>query len=197
MKIGTKELPHHTRGESGDRFVQVSIGSVGSCRHPAWPEVDSGAAGSGPDSDLKIKIQKVKSLPVLVESTAALLAQVLSPDGLEGAQTFGSLDVANHADDDNWRRLQNGNGLDHLLFVHLGAGLVDLADDVRHAGLVGHKGRQVDGFGLVILGESLNLAAMTLAALLGGKGHGAMARRRKFTMRLVEVREVVSIIEFN
>merc|ERR1711976_779918 len=36
------------------------------------------------------------TVPVLVESASAFLAQVLSPDGLEGAEALGGLDVSNH-----------------------------------------------------------------------------------------------------
>lgn len=109
---------------------------------------------------------------------------MLSPDGLEGAQALGSLNVADHADNDYWGRLQNGNGFNDLLLVDLGAGLVDFANDMGHASLVSHKSGQVDWLGLIILGESLHLAPMTLGALLRSKGHGAMARRRELAVRL-------------
>lgn len=40
-------------------------------------------------------------VPVLVEATLDLVAQVLSPDGGERAETTGSLDVANKTDGDH------------------------------------------------------------------------------------------------
>jgi hypothetical protein len=42
-------------------------------------------------------------VPVLVEATLDLVAQVLSPDGGEGAETAGSLDVT---DDTNGNELE-------------------------------------------------------------------------------------------
>lgn len=58
-------------------------------------------------------------LPVLVESSATILGQMLCPDSGEGAQTVRSLDVADNADDDHRRSLQNRHSLDNLLLVHL------------------------------------------------------------------------------
>ena len=70
-------------------------------------------------------------------------------------------------DDDHGRRLEDGDGFDHLLLVDLGAGLVHFAHDVRHARFEADERRQMDGLAGVILGERLYLASMTLCALLG------------------------------
>ncbi len=64
-----------------------------------------------------------------------LLADVLGPDGLEGPEAAGRLDVADDADADHGRGLQDGDGLHHLLLVHLGAGPVHLAHNVSHTSL--------------------------------------------------------------
>lgn len=53
------------------------------------------------------------------------------------------------------RGLDDGNGLDNLLLVHLGSWPVKVADSGGHAGLVAEGGGQVDGLALVILGEGL------------------------------------------
>lgn len=52
------------------------------------------------------------------------------------------------------RSLNDGNGLDDLLLVHLGTRTVKVTDDGGHTGLVAHGGRQVDGLLGVILGEA-------------------------------------------
>jgi len=56
-------------------------------------------------------------LPVLVESPAAFLAQMLGEDGLEGPETTWSLDVANTANNHHWRCLNNGHSLHDFLLV--------------------------------------------------------------------------------
>jgi hypothetical protein len=117
-------------------------------------------------------------VPVLVEATLDFVAQVLSPDGGERAETTGSLDVTNDTDSNELERkalvfkqffsshpqpggktyrrgLDDGNGLDDLLLVHLGTGTVKVTDDGGHTGLVAHGGSQVDGLLGVILGEAV------------------------------------------
>jgi hypothetical protein len=113
-------------------------------------------------------------VPVLVEAALELVAQVLSPDGGERAETAGSLDVANDTNgnelgvvvlvldqlvrvkkEKTYRRgLDDSHGLNNLLLVHLGTGTVKVTDDGGHTGLVAHGGRQVDGLLGVILGEA-------------------------------------------
>ena len=123
-------------------------------------------------------------LPVLVEAATAVLAQVLGEDGLEGAQTLGRLDVADDADDDHWWRLDDGDRLDGLLLVELGAEFVDITHDVCHAGLVADEGRQVHGLGGVVLGEGFALASMAARALLGQEAKRAMSRMLELTVTL-------------
>lgn len=53
------------------------------------------------------------------------------------------------------RGLDDGNGLNDLLLVHLGTGTVKVTDDGGHTGLVAHGGSQVDGLLGVILGEAI------------------------------------------
>ena len=73
--------------------------------------------------------------PVLVEPPLALLADVLRPDSLEGSHAAGSLNVADNADGDHWRSLDDGDCLDNLLLVVLGARTVHLTHNVGHASL--------------------------------------------------------------
>lgn len=65
-----------------------------------------------------------------------------------------------------------------------GSGTVGLTHDVRHAGLVGDERGQMDGRRRLVLGEGLDLSAMTGGTLLRVESHGTMARRRKLAMRL-------------
>lgn len=58
-------------------------------------------------------------LPVLVEPTLTLIADVLSKDGLEATETTRSLHVSHDAHNDHGRSLYYSDCLDHLLFVHL------------------------------------------------------------------------------
>ena len=51
---------------------------------------------------------------------------MLSPDSLEGSHAAGGLDVADNADGDHWRSLDDGDCLDNLLLVVLGARAVHL-----------------------------------------------------------------------
>jgi hypothetical protein len=93
------------------------------------------------------------AVPVLVEAALDLVGQVLGPHSGERAQAARRLDVADDTDDDHRRRLDDRDGLDDLTLVHLRAGAVEVAHDVRHAGLVAHHGREVDRLLGVVLGE--------------------------------------------
>ena len=59
------------------------------------------------------------AVPVLVEPTLELVGEVGSPDCREGAETTGSLDVADNTDNHHGGRLHNGDGLHDLPLVHL------------------------------------------------------------------------------
>jgi len=124
------------------------------------------------------------AVPVLVESALELLGQVLGPDGGQGAETTRSLDVTNNTNDDNWGGLDDGDGLDNLLLVHLGAGTVQVTDDVGHTSLVTHEGGQVNRLGVIILGEGLGLTPVASSTLAGQESKGTVARPLKLTVRL-------------
>ena len=61
---------------------------------------------------------------------------------------------------------------------------VHFSHDVGHARLVGNEGSEMNGFGWIILGESLYLAPVSLTPLLGQKAKGAVTRCRELTMWL-------------
>jgi len=106
-------------------------------------------------------------VPSLVETATGLISNVLCPDGANGAETLGGLDVSNNTNDDEGRGLQDGDGLNDLLLVHLGSDLVHITDDVGHTGLVSKEGSQVGLLGLVILGESPHLSSVVSSPLFG------------------------------
>mmetsp|Transcript_9854 Transcript_9854/g.11946 ORF Transcript_9854/g.11946 Transcript_9854/m.11946 type:complete len:278 (+) Transcript_9854:406-1239(+) len=122
-------------------------------------------------------------VPSLVEATLAFLRKVTCPNGSQGAETSGSLNVAHEANHNHGRALQDGDRLDNLFLVQLGARPVHLSDNVSHACLVAHEGRQMRGFGLVIFREALDLAVMVLGPLPGQEAQGTMAWTLKLAMR--------------
>ena len=133
---------------------------------------DGGTAGLGVLLGVLGEGLLLALVPVLVEAALDLVAQVLSPDGGERAETTGSLDVTNDTDGnklykvrhtihlypdsmETYRRgLDDGSGLNDLLLVHLGTRTVKVTDDGGHTGLVAHGGGQVDRLLGVILGEA-------------------------------------------
>jgi len=58
-------------------------------------------------------------VPVLVETTTALLAEMLSKDGLEGPETSGGFDVTNDTDNYHWWGLNNGDSSGDFTLVGL------------------------------------------------------------------------------
>jgi len=124
------------------------------------------------------------AVPVLVEATTQFLRQVLSPDGGQRAKTAGGLDVTDNTDDNHGGSLDDGDGLDDLLLVHLGTGTVEITNDVSHTGLVTHEGGQVDGLGGIILGEGLSLSSVAGSALTGKEPEGTVAWSLKLAVRL-------------
>ena len=58
-------------------------------------------------------------VPVGVEATLELLAEMSSPDSLEGTQASWGLHIADDASHDHGRSLQDGHSLHNLLLVGL------------------------------------------------------------------------------
>lgn len=63
-----------------------------------------------------------------------------------------------------------------LLLVDLGAWLLDLTQNMSHAGLVAHEGGQVWRLARIILGERLDLALAPPGPLLGQEAQGTAPR---------------------
>lgn len=64
----------------------------------------------------------------------------------------------------------------YLVFSLTGPWSVHFTDYMRHSGLVAHVGGEMARLGGVILGESLHLTTMSLAALAGQEAQRAMTR---------------------
>mmetsp|Transcript_24642 Transcript_24642/g.27318 ORF Transcript_24642/g.27318 Transcript_24642/m.27318 type:complete len:373 (-) Transcript_24642:27-1145(-) len=122
------------------------------------------------------------AVPVLVEATLHRLVQVLSPDGGQGAETARRLNVADQTDNAHGGALDDGHGLNRLVLVQLGAGLVHLAEDVGHASLVAHEGGQVAGLLLIIRRERTDAATLAGGALARQEPEGTMAGGFKLTV---------------
>jgi len=123
--------------------------------------------------------------PVLVEASSRLVADMLSPDGFEGSETARRLDVADDANANHWRRVDDGDGLDDFLLVELGSLAGDFTDDVRHAGLVANESGEVALLGLVVLRVGLEAAEMATATLSREESLGTVSRCFEFSMRHV------------
>jgi len=115
--------------------------------------------------------------PVLVEAALALVADVLGPDSADRAETAGGVLVADKADNDHGRSLDDGDTLEDLLLVEeLAHGTVDITHDVGHASLVAKEGSQMGLLRGVVLGEGLALATIALGALAGTETKRSVTR---------------------
>jgi len=112
--------------------------------------------------------------PVLVESALDILVELGSPDGGEGTETAGSLNVTDETDNLDGRALDDGGGLDDVLLEDLltFTTLVVL-DNVSHTGLVADEGGKVDGLGGIVLGEMSDATSVVTGTSLGQVGEGA------------------------
>lgn len=92
--------------------------------------------------------------PVLVESALDVVVEVLGPDGGEGTESAGGLNVTNKSNDFHGGALNDGDGVDNILLDGLlTLTLLLVLDDVGHAGLVADEGGKVNGLRGVISGE--------------------------------------------
>jgi hypothetical protein len=89
------------------------------------------------------------------------IRQVLSPDGGQRAEATRGLDVADDANHDNRRGLDDGDGFHNFLLVILGTRSLQFSDDVGHASLVTEESCQMNW----LLGVVLRLIVSFLALL--------------------------------
>merc|ERR1712176_1205208 len=120
--------------------------------------------------------------PVRVEASLALVTNVLSEDGLEGAETAGSLDVAHYADCHHWGCLDDSDGFHNLLLVRSRSNSVDFTENVSHTSFVPHEGSQVTWLGLVVFREGLDFAAVTSTPFPREESKGTVPRCSELTV---------------
>uniref|UniRef100_A0A3B4EIK9 Uncharacterized protein n=1 Tax=Pygocentrus nattereri TaxID=42514 RepID=A0A3B4EIK9_PYGNA len=134
---------------------------------------------------LQVYVHKyTNNIPVFIESTLALIANVLSKDGLEIAQTLQCADVAHHSHHDQRRSLNDSDCL-HLLSLHMSPIVaMHLPQCVGHASFVAQKRCEVDGLFGVIFGPIAHLPTMPLTPLMGQEAQVAVTRGVEFTVRL-------------
>lgn len=169
-KLSLRHLGVHDG--SDDLAVLLSSGDLGS--HLVVVSVSLGVLGEG----LLLRL-----VPVLVETSSALIAEVLSPHRGESSETLGGLGVTNETNADHGGSLEDGDSLSDLLLVKLRTGLLHISQDVGHTGLVAHESSQVAGLGLIILGEGLNLTSEVLGSLSGQETKRTAAGMLELSMR--------------
>ena len=58
-------------------------------------------------------------IPILVEATLNIITHMLSPNGGKGTKTTGSLNITNQTNDNHGGSLNDGDGFNDFLLVHL------------------------------------------------------------------------------
>ena len=131
----------------------------------------------------------LRAIPGAVEATKGLLTDVVSPDGGEGTETTGSLDVADQTDDDHGRSLDDGDSLADLLLVDTRSLTIDLTDDVGATSLVAHEGSEVRRLGSIVTREASNASTVVGATLTGQETQRTVARSLELAVRHVVLHE--------
>ena len=104
-------------------------------------------------------------VPALIETSTALIRQMLSPDRGQSAETVWCLSVTNETNANHGWCFEDGDSFGYLLLVELRTWLLHITEDVSHTSLVTHKGSQVAWLGLIILREGLDLTLEVLGSL--------------------------------
>ena len=97
------------------------------------------------------RLLHLRLVPVLVVAPLDLLTDEASPRGRDRLQALWGLLVADDANGDHGRGLDDGDWLDGLLLVQAGVRTDDLTNNVGHAGLEADESAEMRLLGLVIL----------------------------------------------
>ena len=122
--------------------------------------------------------------PVLVEAAENVLVEVLSPDGLESAETTRSVDVADQTDNLHGGAFDNGGSVNNVLLDNLLTfTTLEVLNAVGHTSLEAHEGSEVNGFGAVITGEVTDTAAVVAGTALGDETEATGTGGLELTVR--------------
>ena len=163
----------HLSVHNGSDDLAVLLSSSDLSRHLVVVGVSLGVLGEG----LLLRL-----VPVLVETSAALITEVLSPNRGQSSETLGSLGVTDETDAHHGRGFKDGDSLSDFLLVQLRSRLLDISKNVSHSGLVTHESGQVAGLGLIILREGLDLSLEVLCSLSGKETEGTAAGMLELSM---------------
>ena len=169
--------------------LQKVLLSVGDDSHNGavlFDSVELGLNSLGVLGDLGLVVGEGLSLgvvPVLVESSEGALVQVLGPDGGEGSQASGGVDVADQTHDLERGGLDDGHGLNLLLLVEFSLGSVDVSEDVGHAGLEASEGSEVGSLVGIISGEGSDSSAEVSGSLSGAETEVTFSGATEFSVR--------------
>jgi len=123
-------------------------------------------------------------VPVLVETTFALVGKVLSPDGGNAVKTTRGFLVTDNTNNDHRRSLKNGDSLKDLLLVkELAKRTVNITNNVSHTSLVTHESGQMAGLSSIILRESMDLTTRMVSTLARTETKRTVTRSLKLTVR--------------
>ena len=122
-------------------------------------------------------------VPALIETSAALIRQMLSPNRGQSAETVRGLSVTNETNANHGGSFEDGNSFGDLLLVELGTRLLNITENVSHTSLVSHEGSQVAWLSLIILREGLDLTLEMLGSLSGKETKRTATWMLELTMR--------------
>jgi len=120
--------------------------------------------------------------PVLVETTKSIAIKFLSPDGGEGTQSSGSVDVSNHTNDSHGRSFDHGHSLDNFLSVELGPRSLDFTHNMGHTGFETSEGSEVARLLRVVLREGSYATSVMSGSALRGKTEVTVSGCFEFTV---------------
>lgn len=120
--------------------------------------------------------------PVLVESPEGVLLEVAGPDGRQGPQASGGVNIPDQSDNADGWGLDDGHGLHDLLLVELGSWSVHLSHDVGHPCLETSERCEVAWLLVVVLGERADAAPVVSGSAPGHKSEISLSWATVFSV---------------